>query len=133
MIYDDFFQAILLGIGLQHKTIDELGAELILSVNQLLALFNRLIRCYLQFLNKTIEEPLKNVSISNKSVDTFAISESIDQELAETARKIQEVHKKEFKKLMNENLVQFAIKGSNEDWKNALAGKGEKNIISVKW
>lgn len=40
----------------------------------------------------------------------------------------------ELKKLKQENLSQYAIKGSEEDWTQALgpSGKKLKNIISVK-
>lgn len=40
----------------------------------------------------------------------------------------------ELKKLKEENLSQYAIKGSEEDWMQALgpSGKKLKNIISVK-
>ena len=36
--------AVFIGVGLQHKTIDEVAAELDVPINQLLALFNKLIR-----------------------------------------------------------------------------------------
>jgi N-acetyltransferase 10 len=40
----------------------------------------------------------------------------------------------ELKKLKRENLSQYAIKGSEEEWLQALgsSGKKQKNIISVK-
>lgn len=123
----------MLGIGLQHKTVDELGIELKLPTSQLLGLFNRLIRCYLQFMNKTLEETLNEEIISIKSHDIFPVHGSIDQEVADTVKKNQEAQKKELKKLKNENFTQFVIRGSEKEWKNVLAGGGEKNIISVKW
>eukprot|EP01045_Picozoa_sp_COSAG04_P054797 COSAG04_NODE_24696_length_318_cov_0.707763_1_plen_106_part_11 len=36
--------AVFIGVGLQYRTVDEIAAELDVPVNQLLALFNKLIR-----------------------------------------------------------------------------------------
>jgi N-acetyltransferase 10 len=44
MFYYLYIQAILTGLGLQHKTVDTLTQELELPANQLLALFNRSMR-----------------------------------------------------------------------------------------
>ena len=41
-------QALLLGLGLQHHTVDELEKDLDLPVSQLLGLFNRMIRKIVQ-------------------------------------------------------------------------------------
>lgn len=38
----------------------------------------------------------------------------------------------ELEKLKRENLEQYAIKGSEADWTNALSGKHSKSLISVK-
>ena len=43
-------QCILIGLGLQHKTVDELAKELDLAASQLLGLFNRTIRKLTQLL-----------------------------------------------------------------------------------
>ncbi len=43
-----FFQALLLGIGLQHKSVDELEKEIELPGSQLMGLFNRVIRKVVQ-------------------------------------------------------------------------------------
>lgn len=43
-----FFQALLLGIGLQHKRVDELEKEIELPGSQLMGLFNRVIRKVVQ-------------------------------------------------------------------------------------
>lgn len=39
-----YLQALLLGLGLQHKTVEDLEKELDLPSSQLLGLFNRIIR-----------------------------------------------------------------------------------------
>lgn len=42
------FQALLLGVGLQHKSIDQLEKEINLPSSQLMGLFNRLVRKFVQ-------------------------------------------------------------------------------------
>lgn len=44
--------AVLLGIGLQHKTVDVLVCELDLPANQILALFNKTIRRLSEYLDQ---------------------------------------------------------------------------------
>ena len=46
-----FFQGLLLGLGLQHRTIEDLEKELDLPASQLLGLFNRIIRKIVQVCN----------------------------------------------------------------------------------
>ena len=43
-----FLQALLLGIGLQHKSLDQLEKEVELPSSQLMGLFNRIIRKVVQ-------------------------------------------------------------------------------------
>lgn len=42
------FQALLLGIGLQHKSVEQLEKEIELPSSQLMGLFNRLVRKFVQ-------------------------------------------------------------------------------------
>lgn len=51
-------QAILLGLGLQHRTVDELSRELDLPTSQLLGLFNRTVRKCATFLGALLEKSL---------------------------------------------------------------------------
>ncbi|XP_033228429.1 RNA cytidine acetyltransferase-like [Belonocnema kinseyi] len=48
--------AILLGLGLQHKMIDEIGIEFNLQSSQLLGLFNKAVRKFTSYLNALIKE-----------------------------------------------------------------------------
>ena len=52
--------AILIGLGLQHKTISQLVKELNLSSQQLLALFNKSIRKFSKYFDKIYKDYLKN-------------------------------------------------------------------------
>nr|CAH7721147.1 unnamed protein product [Callosobruchus chinensis] len=53
-------------------------------------------------------------------------------ELEEAAKELKKKQKKELEKLKNENLDQFAIKGSESEWGKVLSGKGKKQLISIK-
>ncbi|RZB39566.1 N-acetyltransferase 10, partial [Asbolus verrucosus] len=124
--------AIMLGVGLQHKTADALATELDLPSSQLLGLFNRMIRRCVQYLNSILEEDVEKSLAPKKDITLTPVAESVQQELEKAAQELQKKQKKELEKLKNENLTQFAIKGSEEEWGKVLTGKGKKNIISVK-
>jgi len=55
------FQAILAGMGLQHKVVEDVSTELELPSSQLLGLFNRTIRKCVSYLNQVVED---NVSLT---------------------------------------------------------------------
>ncbi|XP_053976648.1 RNA cytidine acetyltransferase [Hylaeus volcanicus] len=129
--------AILLGLGLQHKNVDKLTEELDLPSSQLLALFNRIIRKFVQYLNKIAENFIEITMIKNESnnenVQLNPINgQSLHDELETAAKDLKAKQKAELDKLKRENLEQYAIKGSEADWKDALSGKKSKSLISVK-
>lgn len=62
-----FLQAILLGLGLQHKTVDKLVEELGLPSSQLLGLFNRVMRRSVQYLNSVAENFIENTITVNSN------------------------------------------------------------------
>lgn len=122
----------MLGLGLQYKTVDEFSSELELPATQVLGLFNRLIRRCVQYLNKTLEQDVEKALAPKKEVHITAVAESVYDELEEAAKELKKKQMKELNRLKNENLTHFAIKGSEEEWQQALTGKNKKNIISVK-
>lgn len=128
--------AILLGLGLQHKTVDKLAEELGLPPTQLLGLFNRTIRKFVQYLNGVaenfIENTIMNKEIGNENVQLKPIDKSLHDELETAAKELKAKQKAELAKLKRENLEQYAIKGTDADWNSALSGKKNKNLISVK-
>jgi N-acetyltransferase 10 len=121
-----------LGVGLQHKTVDAVAADLDLPSSQLLGLFNRTIRRCVQYLNSVLEKDVEKSLAPKKDVNMTPVASSLQEELDEAAKKMQKLQKKELEKLKNESLTQFAIKGSDEEWGKVLTSKGKKNIISVK-
>ncbi|XP_034194946.2 RNA cytidine acetyltransferase l(1)G0020 [Osmia lignaria lignaria] len=129
--------AILLGLGLQHKTVDKLAEELDLPSSQLLALFNRIIRKCVQYLNgiaeNFIESTMMKIQTSNEDVKLNPINgKSLHDELETAAKELKAKQKAELEKLKRENLEQYAIKGSETEWSNVLSGKKAKNLISIK-
>ncbi|XP_076620661.1 RNA cytidine acetyltransferase l(1)G0020 [Colletes latitarsis] len=129
--------AILLGLGLQHKTVDKLAEELNLPSSQLLGLFNRIIRKFMQYLNRIAENYIETTMMkkdsNNENIQLNPINgQSLHDELETAAKDLKVKQKAELEKLKKENLEQYAIKGSEADWNDALSGKKNKSLISVK-
>ncbi|GAB1865085.1 RNA cytidine acetyltransferase [Camponotus japonicus] len=129
--------AILLGLGLQHKTVNKLAEELNLQSSQLLGLFNRIIRKSIQYFNSIAEKYIESTMLTNKSVNEEVKvnplgGQSLHEELESAAKELKIKQKAELEKLKRENLEQYAIKGSETEWTNALSGKHSKSLISVK-
>uniref|UniRef100_A0A914QB09 Possible tRNA binding domain-containing protein n=1 Tax=Panagrolaimus davidi TaxID=227884 RepID=A0A914QB09_9BILA len=80
--------AILVAIGLQHKTVDELASELNLPVNQILAIFLKGIRTLFDYLDESffnvieddIEESRKDVATNDENMEKLR---SLDENLRE--------------------------------------------------
>ncbi|XP_076664130.1 RNA cytidine acetyltransferase l(1)G0020 [Andrena cerasifolii] len=129
--------AILLGLGLQHKTVDKLAEELDLPSSQLLGLFNRIMRKFVQYLNGVAENFVESTMMKNQSnnenikLDPLG-GQSLHDELETAAKELKSKQTAELQKLKKENLEQYAIKGSEAAWDDALSGKKSKNLISIK-
>ena len=65
--------AILLGIGLQYKSFDEIAAELNIQVNQLLAMFNKMIKKFVSQIRNLYEQDIEKNDLikSDKNVIYF--------------------------------------------------------------
>uniref|UniRef100_T1IXW1 RNA cytidine acetyltransferase n=1 Tax=Strigamia maritima TaxID=126957 RepID=T1IXW1_STRMM len=112
--------AILLGIGLQFKTVDELSTDLDLAASQILALFSRVIRKMTNHLNS-----IKETEIGKTVLNEF------DEKLVEDKADEDETTSKTVNRFNVEHLKQYKIKGSEDDWQSALTS-GTKGIVSVK-
>ncbi|XP_037086668.1 RNA cytidine acetyltransferase-like [Pollicipes pollicipes] len=124
---------ILIGLGLQHKTVDQLATELDLAASQLLGLFNRTIRKLTQVLRAVYEKEIEQTFAARKTVDMEPAAKTISDELEEAAQELAAKQKAELEKLKLQDLSQYVIKGSEGDWDAALgAGKKTKNSVSVK-
>ncbi|KAL1397317.1 hypothetical protein pipiens_009865 [Culex pipiens pipiens] len=132
---DSLQKAILLGIGLQHKTMDALAEEFNMPSGQVLAKFydcmKKLTKYVHSILESTIESTMANESELNTGAGLVALDKSINEDLAEDVKKLQKKQKKELARLKKENLDQFMIKGTDDEWNNVLA-KNKSTIISIK-
>lgn len=128
--------AILLGLGLQHKTVDTLTGELEIQAQQLLGLFNRAIRRCLAtcsgVLEKTIERDLMGGIREEKEGSMRPVKIGMNEELELAAKELKVKQLQELQKLKNENLNGFAIKGSESEWDQILSSGKKKAIISIK-
>merc|ERR1712066_1098451 len=127
--------AILVGQGLQHKTVDDLTAELELPASQLLALFNRSIRKLSGVLRKIMEGGIEEkLSVMENGLGKKVESlPSLNTELAEAAVELESKQKEEARELfVNKNLSEYVIKGSETEWSEALQGGKSVNHVSLK-
>jgi N-acetyltransferase 10 len=134
-------QALLTGLGLQHKTVDDLATELELPASQLLGLFNRCVRklstTLKQVLEGGIEQQIKSAQLENGGDKLGAPLPDLGTELQEVVEELETKQKKTKEKnkeiFMSQDLSQYAIKGSDKEWGKALGDtKKGKNVISVK-
>lgn len=132
---DSLQKAIFLGIGLQNKTLDKLSEEFNMPVNQILAKFfdccKKLTKKFDSINESTIEKTMIQESTLNMGDSMKPTAQTFAEELEAGARELAKAQKKELKRLKNENLSAYAIKGTNEEWGKALA-TNKSGIISVK-
>lgn len=131
--------AILVAIGLQHKTVDELAPELNLPVNQILAIFLKGIRTLSDYLDESflngmeedIEESrkavVKNVATNDENMEKLR---SLDEDLQEGEERVKRQQKKDKEDMISElRLDNYVIKGTDDEWKSAVS---DINLTSVK-
>mmetsp|Transcript_62876 Transcript_62876/g.124180 ORF Transcript_62876/g.124180 Transcript_62876/m.124180 type:complete len:1081 (-) Transcript_62876:105-3347(-) len=138
--------AILLGMGLQHKTIDAMVDELGLPASQLLALFNKAVRKMVGAL-RAVEEVKEGASLpSQGQADAAgrameAMSTPLAQELdAGAAASLQTLEADQAKKQKawlaeveeGGELAKYAIKGSEAEWAEALGSGAPPGHVSLK-
>jgi N-acetyltransferase 10 len=88
----EIFQAIILGLGLQYKTVDNLASELELPASQLLGLFNRTIRQCVQYLTGILEHSIEQGLVQPRTDIVFnPVAKSMHDELEEAAKVINSV------------------------------------------
>jgi len=144
--------ALLCGMGLQHKGVDDLTAELALPINQVLAMFNKAVKkMSLAFHNLLVEEESRGLlsgdAMKKAEVKVHKIRDVVGQTLEEDAA---EGAAEAMKVLMNQQkqqetkvehnsgvtgtrlppeindpeIMKYALKGTDEEWANALKEKG---------
>ncbi|XP_044536212.1 RNA cytidine acetyltransferase [Gracilinanus agilis] len=125
--------ALLLGVGLQHKTMDQLEKEIELPCSQLMGLFNRIIRKVVQLFSMIQEKAIEEQMVATKDVVMEPTIKSLNEDLDEAAKEFQEKHLKEVGKLKNMDLSQYIIRGDDEEWNDVLNKAGQNaSIVSLK-
>ncbi|MFT7814465.1 RNA cytidine acetyltransferase [Arapaima gigas] len=124
--------ALLLGIGLQHKTVEQLEQEIDLPSSQLMGLFNRLTRKVVQFFTSIQEKAVEAEMVASKEITMEPTIRSLNEDLDEAAKEFQEKHKKEMEKIKDMNLTEYMIRGNDEEWDQVLKMAGHTAIVSIK-
>ncbi|XP_028651883.1 RNA cytidine acetyltransferase [Erpetoichthys calabaricus] len=125
--------ALLLGIGLQHKSVDNLEKEIELPSSQLMGLFNRLIRKVVQLFTNIQEKSVEEQMVATRDIVMEPTVKSLNEDLEEAAQEFQEKHKKEMEKIKDLNLTEYMIRGDDEEWNQVLSRAGQNAaLISIK-
>eukprot|EP00064_Thunnus_orientalis_P002628 superscaffoldBa00000198_g2635 len=124
--------ALLLGIGLQHKSVDQLEKEIELPSSQLMGLFNRLIRKFVQVFTSIQEKAIEAEMTTTKEVTMEPTVRSLNDDLNEAAKEFEEKHKQDIEKVKEMDLEQYRIRGDDEEWDQVLKKAGNTSIISIK-
>jgi N-acetyltransferase 10 len=142
---------ILCGIGVQHHDVDAITKELGLPSNQVLAMFNKAVRKMSIALNIIVENKEKESLLSGeqrlkaeKAVRKMGdvAAKTLEEDAAEAATDVIQqmtMDHQEEKSLPPEiandaSLMQYAIKGTDEQWGKVLEGKeiGETGTVSIR-
>ncbi|KAK7063629.1 RNA cytidine acetyltransferase [Favolaschia claudopus] len=129
--------AILLGLGLQRKTIEEIEAELTLPVSQTLALFSKVIRKITKRLVGVQKAAIgADIPEPTTALPAAPIAASLEEELDEAgAGEISKEKQRQREMIDSLDLKKYAINDASADWSMAEGqiGKGRGNtIVSVK-
>ena len=141
--------ALLCGIGLQHKSVDNLTSELRLPINQVLAMFNKAVKkMSVAFNNLLVEEESKSLlggdAIKKAETKVHRIRDVVGQTLEEDAAEGAAVAMKALKQtgggdqavdsgvtgtrmapeLNDPEIMKYALKGTDKEWASALKDKG---------
>jgi len=136
-------RAILMGIGLQHKTVDALEKLLQLETQQILALFNKAIRKISRCL-RTLEEEVaarKMKDTMNGGVEKSEelkksmqpVETMLENELKQSGGEaLKDIREKQRSMLEGVDLKQYAIQGSEEEWAKATKSKTALSNVAIK-
>nr|XP_046169729.1 RNA cytidine acetyltransferase [Oncorhynchus gorbuscha] len=124
--------ALLLGVGLQHKSVDQLEKEIDLPSSQLMGLFNRLIRKVVQFFNRIQEKAIEAEMVVSKDISMEPTVKTLNDDLDEAAKEFQEKHKQDMEKVKEMDLQQYLIRGDDEEWDQVLKKAGQAAVVSIK-
>lgn len=124
--------ALLLGLGLQHKSVEQLEKEIDLPSSQLLGLFNRMIRKFVQVFTSIQEKAIETQMAKTKDVAMEPTVSSLNDDLNEAAKEFEERHKQDLEKVKDLDLEEYRIRGDDEEWDQALKKGGNTAVVSIK-
>lgn len=149
--------AILMALGLQKCTVDDIERQLNIQATQVLALFNKAIRKIANFLRDLEEADIASRigpnSIQKARIPSLprALEKGLDEELEEKAAELaamadgdapiedgessgeEKFANGEGKEIKDERVNKYKIAGTEEDWEKALPGNGEvRGVVSIK-
>lgn len=153
--------AVLMGVGLQRKTVEDLVPELNLQPNQVLAMFVKIVRKISQYFTKIQSEAIEEESPDlkkrkreaeeaaeneeqRKDIDDEEAWRPLKQDLEDDLQQggqeaLDALKQKQQEMIENLDLGKYAIAGDDEDWSAAEAqvralaeGKARSTVVSVK-
>ncbi|OIT04070.1 rna cytidine acetyltransferase 1 [Nicotiana attenuata] len=129
--------SLLLCYGLQHKDIPEIEGEMNLESQQILSLFMKVMKRLCKYLNNLTSKELDATVSRLKAIKMEPHAISVDEDLHDAAKKVQDEMKAKSEGLLDPELIQqFAIVDREADFENALRNGGGKivpgGVISVK-
>eukprot|EP00163_Fabomonas_tropica_P026614 TRINITY_DN4953_c0_g1_i1.p1 TRINITY_DN4953_c0_g1~~TRINITY_DN4953_c0_g1_i1.p1 ORF type:complete len:1080 (+),score=290.07 TRINITY_DN4953_c0_g1_i1:115-3354(+) len=128
----------LLSIGLQRKTIDQVRGELGLPSNQILALFNKIMRKASDVIKKIqvkdVEQSMPELRASKEQGSKMTphrkdLEEDLEQAGTQAAS---EFSAKQQELIRSLDVAQYAIDGDDAAWDEALANGKATGVVSVK-
>ena len=136
--------ALLCGIGLQRRTVDDITSDLGLPGNQVLAMFNKAVRKISLAMNSIVEEKemqgmltgekreaAENIADRMRDVAEKTLADDADDAAKEAMEKLNDsILPREL--VEDEELMQYAIKGSSAQWSKALEQKHGDDVQSVR-
>ena len=132
--------ALLCGMGLQNKSVEDLTAELGLPVNQVLAMFNKAVKkMSMAFHNILVEEESRGLLGGDalKKAESKAqkirdvVGQTLEEDTAEGAAEAMKVLNsgvtgtRMAPEISDPEIMKYALKGTDEEWANALKEKGD--------
>ena len=139
--------AILCGLGVQNRVVDSLTKELGLPSNQVLAMFNKAIRKISIALYNIVEEKEKESLLGGdkrkkaqeaadnmKDVAEKTLEEDANEAAKDAIKEYNAANSLPVSVTNDKSLMQYAIKGSDEQWEKILDGRelGETGMVSVR-
>ncbi|KAI4383508.1 hypothetical protein MLD38_009339 [Melastoma candidum] len=128
--------SVLLCIGLQNRDVTHIEGQMKLERQQILSLFIKVLKKFYKHLYGIASKEIESVLPRLKEVTLEPHSISLDEDLNEAAKQVEEKMKADTEGLLHPELLQqYAIVGKDTDFENALQNGGKVapgGVISIK-